>query len=235
MSKKIYFTSWPDSEENKEVDRGLDRFERYKERFVAILRDAWNRGPKVEPLDVDRAWRDLTSVASVHLQRKTRKRKAVPAGERSKRLGKIAKALGEACCLLDEARRDDLIKDLYSPLRDQFEKEGECVNELKLDEMVVVVPRALNEIIATLSKLHAAACQARDDVVPQKGRPQGSILDEGIITSLAHNYELSTGLTLDTPTREHFVKLVGTFLEATGKPRKDGSVLEAIKYAYRET
>ena len=216
------------------IDARVDAFETYKERFVAVLRDAWKHGTKSEPLDVDSAWWRLTGLAREYFQRKTRRRKAVPASKRSERLGKIAKVLGEACRLFDEANQDDLINDLHLAWRDQIIGEREDADP---DDLILYygVPRKFARFIATLSRLHAAACKARDKVVPQEGRPKGSILDPDIIDTLARQYRWSTGLKLDKLTDKHFVEFVCTFLEAVGEARKRSKdyALEAIKYSLR--
>ena len=214
------------------LDARVDAFKTYKEKFVAILRDAWKRGPRSEPFDVDLVWRRLTFWAVEYFRRKSPKRKAVPTAERSERLGKIAKVLGEVCRLFDEAEQDDLINDLHSAWRDQITDRGGDPDGLILHG---AVPREFARIIATLSRLHAAACKARDKVVPREGRPQGSILDPDIIDILAHQYRWSAGLKLDKLTDKHFVEFVGTFLEAIGEARKRSKdyALEAIKYSLR--
>ena len=192
-------------------------------------------GPKSEPLDVDSAWRRLTSLAIQYFQRKTLRRKAVPTAERSERLGKIAKVLGKVCRLFDEAKQDDLINDLYSAWRDQIRERAGAKYGGDPDGLILhgAVPHEFARIIATLSRLHAAACKARDKVVRQEGRPKGSILDPDIIDILAHQYRWSTGLKLDKLTDK--VEFVGTFLEAIGEARKRSKdyELEAIKYSLR--
>ena len=237
--KKVNF--WDGSVEHEEevaspitqaIDAGVDAFKTYKERFVAVLRDAWEHGPKSEPLDVDSAWWRLTSLAREYFRRKTLKRKAVPTAERSVRLGKIAKVLGEVCRLFDEAKQDDLINDLHLAWRNQItDREGDPDGLI----LLVGVPREFDRILATLSRLHAAACKARDEVVPQEGRPNGSVLDPDIIDILAHQYRWSTGLKLDKLTDKHFIEFVGTFVEAIGEARRRSKdyAPEAIKYSLR--
>jgi hypothetical protein len=219
------------------INAGVTAFEAHKERLLSILRNAWERSPKCEAFDVDRAWRSLTSIATEYYHRKTLKRKAVPTAERSKRLGKIAKVLGEACSLFDEAKQDDLRNDLYLAWRDQSIGGRQNANEADPDGILlfVGVRREFARIIPTLYKLHAAACKARDDVVPLQGRPQGSILDPDIIDLLARNYQRSTGLKLDKLTDKHFIEFVGTFVEAIGGARKRPKdyALEAIKYSLK--
>jgi hypothetical protein len=233
--KKVNF--WDGSVEGEKpdpkiqaIDARVDAFKTYQERFVAVLRDA--HGPKSEPLDVDSAWWRLTSLARAYFWRKTPKRRAVPAAERRVRLGKIAKVLGEVCRLFDEAKQDDLINDLHLAWRNQItDREGDP------DGLILHygVPREFARIIATLSRLHAAACKARDEVVPQEGRPKGSVLDPDIIDILAHQYRWSTGLELDKPSDKHFIEFVGTFLEAIGEARKRSKdyASEAIKYSLK--
>jgi hypothetical protein len=226
------------SQKTQAINAGVKAFEAHKERLLSILRNAWERGPKSEPLNADQAWRHLTSLAFECFRRKTLKQEVVPAADRGERLGKIAKVLGEACRLFDEAKRDDLINDLYSAWWDQNIKDRESPKvEVDPDgsHVLVLVPAEFAQIIATLSTLHVAACKARDEVVPQEGRPKGSILPPDIIDTLAHNYQQSTRLKLDKLTDKHFVEFVGTFLEALGEARKRSKdyALEAIKYSLR--
>jgi hypothetical protein len=144
------------------IDLGVKAFEAYKEKFVAILCGAWERGPKSEHFDVDLAWRRLTSLASEYFRRKALKRKGVPAAKRSERLGKIAKVLGEACRLFDEANQDDLINDLHLAWRDQIIGEGESANDADPDGLVLLsrVPRVVSGKDARRS---GEICRYRDD------------------------------------------------------------------------
>ena len=76
---------------------------------------ALNLGPSMQT----RAWDDLTLLASEYFWLKRQRQELVLAADRSKRLRKIAKVLGEACRLFDEAKQDELIEDLYSAWYDQ--------------------------------------------------------------------------------------------------------------------
>src|SRR5262249_35092177 len=140
-------------------------------------------------------------------------RKAVPTAERSERLGKIAKVLGEVCRLFDEAKQDDLINDLHSAWFDQIRERAGAKWGGDPDEIILLcaVPHEFARITATLSRLNAAACRGRDKVVRREGRPQGSILNPDIIDDLARQYRWGTGLKLDKLTDKHFVEFVGTF------------------------
>ncbi len=153
----------------------------------------------------------------------------VLAANRSKRLRKIAKVLGEACRLFDEAKQDELINDLYSAwcdqnIRDDVDPEGPLVLVRFQDEFF--------KVVAALSTLKAAACKARDEVIPQEGRPAGSILSPEIIDALANKYQESTGLKLDKLTDKHFVEFVGAFAAAIGQGHKVDA-LEVVKYALK--
>jgi hypothetical protein len=90
------------------IDAGVAAFKTHQENILAVLRNAYERGRKSESFDADRAWRYLTTVAFIYFWRKKLKQEAVLAADRSKRLGKIAKVLGEACRLFDEAKQDEL-------------------------------------------------------------------------------------------------------------------------------
>ena len=106
------------------------------------------------------------------------------------RLGKIAKVLGEACRLFDEAKQDDLINDLHSAWRDQITGKSRRPNRTGLDPPMRV-PREFAQKFATLSKLHAAVCKARRSGGPQGERRKGSVLDRGYyLDILAHQYRV---------------------------------------------
>jgi hypothetical protein len=211
------------------IDAGVAAFKTHQENILAVLRNAYERGRKSESFDADRAWRYLTTVAFIYFWRKRLKQEAVLAADRSKRLGKIAKVLDEACRLFDEAKQDELINDLYSAwcdqnVRDDIVQEGPLVLVRFEDEFF--------EVVAALSTLKAAACKARDEVIPREGRPAGSILSMEIVDALANKYQESTGLKLDKLTDKHFVEFVGAFATAIGQGHKVDP-LEVVKYALK--
>ena len=105
------------------IDAGVAAFETHEENLIAVLRNAYERGPKSGPFEADRAWRHLTSLAFIYFGRKRLKQEVVLAADRSKRLREIAKVLGDACRLFDEAKQDELIDDLYSAWCDQNVKQ----------------------------------------------------------------------------------------------------------------
>jgi hypothetical protein len=211
------------------IDAGVTAFETHKEKLLPILREAYERGTKSEPFDENRTWRHLTFLAGHYFWRERVKQEVLPAANRSERLLKIAEALGDARRLVDEAQQDELVNDLYSAWCDQnirydVDPEGPLVLVRFQDEF--------DKVVAALSALEAAACKARDDVVPQVGRPTGSILSPDVIHALAHEYQQSTGLKLDKLTDEHFVEFVREFAAAVVRARKVDA-LEAIKYALK--
>jgi hypothetical protein len=212
------------------IDAGVVAFETHEENILAVLRNAYECGAKSEPFDANRTWRHLTSLAFVHFWRKKLKQEAVLAADRSKRLRRIAKVLGEACRLFDEAKQDELINDLYSAWCDQNVK-PDTVPDGPLE--IVRFSDEFDKVVATLSTLKAAACKAREEVILRDGRPTGSILAPDIIAALADQFEEFTGLKLDKLTDKQFVEFAGTFLQAIGEARKVSKdyALEAIKYA----
>jgi hypothetical protein len=211
------------------IDSGVAAFETHKENLLAVLRNAYERGPKSGSFNADRVWRFLTLLAWDFFRRKRLKQEVVPAANRSKRLVKIAKALGEACRLFDEAKQDELIDDLYSAWCDQNIKQ-ETVPGGPL--VIVRLSDEFDEVVASLSTLKAAACKARDEVIPQEGRPMGSILSPDIIDELARKYQETTGLKLDKLTDKQFVEFVRQFVAAIGQQGKVDA-LEVIKYAVK--
>src|SRR5262249_38740100 len=149
-------------------------------------------------------------------------RKAVPTAERSERLGKIAKVLGEVCRLFDEAKQDDLINDLHSAWWDQIRERAGAKWGGDTDGIILhcAVPLEFARITATLESLHGAAGKGGKKAVGGEGGPKGSILTPDIMDDWARQYRWGTGLKLDKLTDKHFVEFVGTFLEAIGEARK---------------
>ena len=209
---------------------GFTAFEKHKEYLLAMLRRA-QIGPRSRPLDADRAWRRLGSVAMIYLQSAWIKQRKIPVALRRDRLGKIAEALTQARRLIEEAEQDKVLGYLYSAwceqnIRDYPKYEVEPDGSLVL----VRLPEQFDDTLAALSGLEAAACNARDRSVPPKNRPKGSAMPKDLIYALAEIYEESVGTKLDKLTNEHFVEFVGVFSVAM---RLKVDALEAIKYALK--
>lgn len=142
------------------IEAGLTTFEQHKDRLVAILHNEYERGPKSEPFDAERAWGHLQSLASQYFWWKRVARQARPARDRSKRLRKIARALGRACYLINEAKKDALIEHLYSAWCDQNVR-NDVVPEGPL--VLVRFSDEFDKVLVALSTLEAATLRALED------------------------------------------------------------------------
>ena len=87
------------------IDAGVAAFGTQKDNLLAVLLNAYERGPKSKPFHADSAWDRLERMAWLYFWRKRLEHKGRPARDRSKRLRKIANVLGKACRLFDEAKQ----------------------------------------------------------------------------------------------------------------------------------
>jgi hypothetical protein len=73
--------------------------------LVAILREAYERGPKIKPFDEERAWRHLKGLAFAYFQNEAHVQEMLletPAADRIKLLRQLCKALTQARRKVDE-------------------------------------------------------------------------------------------------------------------------------------
>jgi hypothetical protein len=235
---------------SEKVRAGLACFDQHKEALLAILRKAYERGPKTEPFDAENVWWHLSFLAADYFGRGTadgdalgvqrsgsigtEKQEAISAADRKKRLLELGKALSRARALADKAMQDDFYIDLFSAW---WETNGR--HDIVPEITAVHIVCQFDKVVAGLSALETAACCAANNV-RTRGRPSGAgVLPPSYILELASMYRQRTGLTPDTG--EPFAQLVRDFLTAIGQPKKSTGgntspdyVVEAIKYALRK-
>jgi len=219
------------------IEEGLAAFDQHKEALLAILREVRKRDLKSEPFDADKSWRDLTRLAQLYFERARTKQETIPAGDRVKRLDKLAKALDRAHAMADKAMRDDVGNDLFSAWWDETYKPGDPV--FLNDDGSSVLTRIADEIkkaVAGLATLETAARTAVHDVRLRRGAPEGiGVLPPEYVIALAEVYRKSTGLEPD-PGDGRFAQFVREFLVAIGQHgnRSDSYVVEMIKYMRKQ-
>jgi hypothetical protein len=221
------------------IDAGLTAFETHKENLLAVLRNAYEHGPKSEPFDADKAWRRLTFLAGTYVWEARIKPEIIPPTKRRKRLRAFERAMGKARAMADQAMQDDVGDDLYGAW---------CKANIRYDadfdpKPPVTLVRIIDEfkkVVASLSILEAAASHAADDVLPRRsGKPANLAI--GYIRALAEIYRESTGREPGTGRRGPFTRFVMQFRAAldpsykttdeTGGQRVDETMVDAIKLA----
>jgi hypothetical protein len=80
----IKVETWEESQ--APITTQLAAFDGHKEALVDKLLGAYERGPKFEPFDSNKSWRDLTSIATLYFWNDRMKPETIPAGARVKRL-----------------------------------------------------------------------------------------------------------------------------------------------------
>ena len=171
------------------IDAGVAAFGTQKDNLLAVLLNAYERGPKSNPFHADRAWDRLERMAWLYFWRKRLEHEGRPARDRSKRLRKIANVLGKACRLFDEAKQDALIDHVYSAWCDQNVRD-DTVPEGPL--VLVRLEDEFDKVLAALSTLEAATLRALEDKPNTKPGPAAA-LQSDFIEALATMYLELTG------------------------------------------
>ena len=177
---------------SEKVRAGLACFDQHKKALLAILRKAYERGPKSKPFDAENAWWHLSFLAADYFGRGTAEQVAISAADRKKRLRELGKALSRARALTDKAMEDDFYIDLFSAW---WEANGRY--DIVPESTPVHIALQFDKVVAGLSALETAACRAANNV-HTRGPPSGAgVLPPNYILELARTYRHSTGLTPD--------------------------------------
>jgi hypothetical protein len=219
------------------IEAGLTKFETHKEALLANLHDAYQHGPKSEPFDADKSWRDLTHLAGTYFWEASVKQKqvAMPAADRRKRLRELAKALGQARGVADRAMQDDVGDDLFSAWVDGTHEHEPLARIVPNDDGSFALVRLEDEfkkVMAGIAALETAALRAADEVRTRPGRPKGTtVLPRGYIEVLASVYQNNASEKPGAGVGP-FARFVSGFLTALGRSYiTDESVIDAIKDA----
>jgi hypothetical protein len=214
-----------------EIHAGLAAFEQHKISLLEHLQNVYQRGPKSEPFDADKAWEGLTRLAYIYFWAVRIKQEVVPAAQRRERLHDLATALRHARRKVGLAMQDDVGDDLFRAWRDANVRYDPDLDPGPLT--LVRIDHEFEKVITSLANLLAiledAARRAADDVRTKGGRPKGAFLPEGCIKVLATVYRDGTGLRPgagDGP----FARFVMEFLTALGRDHIEyESVIGEIK------
>ena len=130
---------------------GLIAIDQHKETLFAILRDAYERGPKSEPFDENKTRFTLVGVAQAYFDVERMNRKAMLAADRRARLRELEKALRRARTLTDKAIQNDVGTDLRQAW---WENKCESTGRPDLDrtgQEFLETDKEFEMIVATLS------------------------------------------------------------------------------------
>jgi len=162
----------------------------HKELLLDHLRKTYDRGPKANPFDAEKAWRQIEVTAQLYLVRnmlvEERKRTKVNVAQRYYR--KIADTLKAAHALIAEAQRSD-----YLSVDLAHEWETTADRSSPVDQLV----RIKDEFNAWLASLDAFAKRMRevsDELRQGPGRPGISRLPHNFVHALAVVYRDATGI-----------------------------------------
>lgn len=220
------------------IDRGLLKFEQHKNPLIAILRGAYDRGPKSEPFDEVRSWLRLTNLAGTYHWEAEVANLQMDRTDRKARLRVLAKAIGKARGLIEGAIRDDIGNDFFSAWCENTDEPRTSVvrNDQGTLSMAQTAERSFKNATQSVAALETAALRASRAAHGERvggGRPKGtSVLPHGYITVLANIYEGSTGMkpqTGDGP----FGRLVLGFLAAIDRELSERRVFEIIEDALK--
>jgi len=143
----------------------LAPFDQHKNALLTHLHKAYKRGPKSEPFDAEKAWRHLTLLAEAYFWRPIRGRETLLPARRVGRLRDLATALSRAHSLATKAMQDDVGDDLFRAWVIGANIPLNCGDGL------VRVVNEIEDVVASLATLEAAAARAARDVPTKAGAP----------------------------------------------------------------
>jgi hypothetical protein len=217
---------------NAAIEVKMTAFNNHKQPLLAILREAYDCGPKAEPFDEEKSWSRLETTAHLYFMQERAKQEAMTSANREARLRAIAEALKRTLTLIDEATQDEVGDDLFSAWCENANLPLASVARNDDGSLVMTAPadEAFKKAVACLKDLETAAGRAADDAHKGRGRPAGArVLPVGYIEALAAQYRTNTG-SRPGPSRP-FVNFVHAFLVALGRAISEGYVVELIRDA----
>jgi hypothetical protein len=165
-------------------------FDAHKKILLGKLHNGYKLGPKANPFDATRSWRDLTELAKSYFLDLRTKQETMAESDCVKRLHTLARALRHARNLVDRAMQDDVGAELFRAWLDveQITKDSP-INP----EVLILAADRMKEAVAGLATLETTARTAtvRADVLSKTGRP--ALLPRDCIQGLARVYRKSTG------------------------------------------
>src|ERR1700757_2740408 len=95
----------------KAIDAGLAGFEQHKKELLDELSKVYERGPKSQPFDPEKAWQSLTFIAQAYFHRETVKKRVMKRAARKTNLHQLATALRRAREKITDALHSDIAND----------------------------------------------------------------------------------------------------------------------------
>jgi hypothetical protein len=216
------------------IEDNMAGFNGHKEPLLAILRDAYDCGPKADPFDEEKSWVRLETSAHQYFLQEMAKQELMNSAIREARQRAIEKALKRARNLIDEAMLDEVGYDLFSAWSDKANLPLTTVTRNSDGSLAMARPadEMFKKVLAGLTDLETAAGRAADEAHQGRGRPLGArVLPVGYIEALAAVYRDSTGAR-PVPGYRPFVQFVCTFLAGLGRANiSEGYVVELIRDA----
>jgi hypothetical protein len=216
------------------VEVNMAHFGGHKEPLLAILRNAYDCGPKADPFDMEKSWLRLETSAHQYFLQEKAKQEAMSSAEREARLRAIAEALKQASSRIEAAKQDEVGDALFSAWCEKADLPLASVarNDDRSFVMTAPADEAFKRAVAGLKDLETAAGRAADEAHKGRGRPSGArVLPVGYIEALAVQYRASTGAR-PIPGHRPFVQFVCAFLAALGRSNiSEGYVVELIRDA----
>jgi hypothetical protein len=215
------------------IEVNMAGFNGHKEPLLAIIRDAYDRGPKAEPFDEEKSWIRLERTAHHYFLQERVKQGTLSGADREARHRAIEKALQRAHSLIDEAMLDEVGDDLFSAWVEKANLP--LLSAARNDDSSLFVTRPAEEMfqkaVGCMKDLETAAGRAANEAHQGRGRPRGArVLPVGYIEALASRYRTSTGSRPDH--KGPFVRFVCAFLVALGRANISGGyVAELIQEA----
>lgn len=216
-----------------EFDKRLTAFAQHKDELIAMLREAYERGPKTKPFDQERAWRHLKGIAQIYHQHEADVTKTLlktPAANRIKLLRQFGDLLSKA-----HQKTDEMIPVFRGPLfvewcvangNPDFTSPIIAHYDAAFDEMV-------DKMVAGLAALEEAAFGAADSIPKKRGAPSGTTaLPRDFILALESLYRDFTERKAGAGPGP-FAQFVKEVTMALGRELPQQTVIKAIRDAKR--
>ncbi len=207
-------------------------FERYRNLIIGALRKAAGNNS----FDETGAWGALRRAAHWYFRRTKTKPHVLRPARRVERLRKLAKMLHQTHRLVYDAMHDNVGFDLMRGWCTENDVSLKAAVTFKNGRTVIPFAEKLEQLVAELSALEAAANVAADNICAQAGAPGGDgILTGGDLSALRAIYRRATGkqpILGPGP----FAEFVELFLIAIGRSAdiQHDYVVEFFKYLKRK-
>jgi hypothetical protein len=203
------------------IEADLLKFEGHKKALLTVLRGARKPKSASKAFQEGKWWLRLINLAYIFYWEARVKDETMPSGDRAKRLHILARALGKARSLTNEAMGHEFGGNLFSAWQEEISEPPVSVVR-NADGSLALLQNAekmFKKQVAGLAALEIAAQKAGDAARRERvggGRPKGTALPAAYILALADFYRKSTATKRATGDGS-FPKFVRTFLDAVGQ------------------